>query len=43
MRNYFNMPEYLILGKSLVPSAVDADVWAGIGDKPIPYVPNAQL
>jgi LmbE family N-acetylglucosaminyl deacetylase len=39
--NYFvNMPEYLILGKSLVPAPVDADVWAGIGEKPIAYVPE---
>ena len=38
--NYFvNMPEYLVLGKSLVPGAVDADVWAGIGDKPIAFLP----
>ncbi len=43
MRSYFNMPEYLILGKSLVPSAIDADVWAGIDDKPIPYVPKPQF
>jgi LmbE family N-acetylglucosaminyl deacetylase len=40
---YVNMPEYLILGKSLVPSAKDADVWAGIGDKPIPFVPKPQF
>ena len=39
--NYFvNMPEYLVLGKSLVPAPVDADVWAGIGVKPIAYVPQ---
>ena len=41
--NYFvNMPEYLILGKSLVPAQTDADVWAGITDKPIAYVPMPQ-
>jgi hypothetical protein len=39
--NYFvNMPEYLVLGKSLVGAPVDADVWAGIGEKPIVYVPE---
>ncbi len=38
--NYFvNMPEYLVLGKSLVSAPVDADVWAGIAEKPIAYVP----
>jgi hypothetical protein len=38
--NYFvNMPEYLVLGKSLVPAPVDGDVWAGIGEKPIAFVP----
>jgi LmbE family N-acetylglucosaminyl deacetylase len=43
MLNYFvNMPEYLVLGKSLVPAPVDADVWAGIGEKPIPFVPLPQ-
>ncbi len=40
---YVNMPEYLVLGKSLVPTATDADVWAGIDDKPIPYVPKPRL
>jgi LmbE family N-acetylglucosaminyl deacetylase len=41
--NYFvNMPEYLVLGKSLVPAPVDADVWSGISDKPIPFVPMPQ-
>ena len=38
--NYFvNMPEHLVLGKSLVPAPMDADVWAGVGEKPITYVP----
>jgi hypothetical protein len=41
--NYFvNMPEYLVLGKSLVPAPVDGDVWAGIGEKPIAFVPPPQ-
>ncbi len=39
MNAYFNMPEYLVLGKSLVPSATTADVMAGIDDKPIAYAP----
>ena len=30
MEHYTTMPEYLILGKSLVPSAPEADVWSGI-------------
>ena len=35
--NYFvNMPEYLVLGKSLVPAPVDADVWAGIEASRLP-------
>lgn len=39
--DYFvNMPEYLVLGKSLVPSGVEDDVWAGITDKPIAYAPQ---
>ncbi|HEX4485624.1 MAG TPA: PIG-L family deacetylase [Terriglobales bacterium] len=38
--NYFvNMPEYFVLGKSLVPAPVDGDVWTGIGEKQIAYVP----
>lgn len=38
--NYFvNMPEYFVLGKSLISAPVDADVWAGIGEKPIAFVP----
>lgn len=37
--DYFvNMPEYLVLGKSLVPSAVEADVWSGIGVPPAPAI-----
>lgn len=40
MRHYIDMPEYLILGKSLVPSTTDADVFAGIDDQPIPFVPQ---
>lgn len=39
LRNFTDAPEYLILGKSLVPSAVDADVWAGIDEGAIPYAP----
>lgn len=37
---FVNMPEYLVLGKSLVPSAVDADVWSGIGAAPAPVLPQ---
>ena len=38
--DYFvNMPEYLVLGKSLVPSGVRDDVWAGVSQKPAAYVP----
>lgn len=42
LRYYTDMPEYLILGKSLVPSAIDADVWAGIGEQPIPFHPKPE-
>ena len=38
---YINMPEYLVLGKSLVPSQTESDVWAGIDGKPIAFVPQA--
>lgn len=38
--NYFvNMPEYLILGKSLVPAPVTGPVFAGVTSKPLAYVP----
>ena len=37
MRHYIDMPEYLVLGKSLVPSSADADVFAGVDDQPIPF------
>jgi LmbE family N-acetylglucosaminyl deacetylase len=40
LRSYTDAPEYLVLGKSLVPAATDADVWAGIENKPIAYVPQ---
>jgi hypothetical protein len=41
--NYFvNMPEYFVLGKSLVQAPVDGDVWDGIGEKPIAFVPMPQ-
>ncbi|HZZ37850.1 MAG TPA: PIG-L family deacetylase [Acidobacteriaceae bacterium] len=40
LRYYTDMPEYLILGKSLVPSSSDADVFAGIDDNPIPFAPQ---
>jgi LmbE family N-acetylglucosaminyl deacetylase len=39
LRAYTDAPEYLILGKSLVSSAVDADVFAGIDDNPAAYAP----
>jgi len=39
---YINMPEYLVLGKSLIPAETEADVWAGVGNKPIAYVPPPQ-
>lgn len=35
LRHYTDMPEYLVLGKSLVPSATDADVFAGLDEKPL--------
>lgn len=38
--DFVNMPEYLILGKSLVPASSDGDVWDGIKDRPIAYVPQ---
>jgi LmbE family N-acetylglucosaminyl deacetylase len=37
---YTDMPEYLVLGKSLVPSSTGADVFAGVDDKPIPFAPQ---
>ncbi len=37
LRYYTDMPEYLVLGKSLVRSSAEADVWAGIGDTPAPF------
>lgn len=40
LRFYAEMPEYLILGKSLVPSATEADVWAGIDNTPLPFHPD---
>lgn len=39
LRAFSNTPEYLVLGKSLVQSAVDADVFAGVDAKPMAYVP----
>jgi LmbE family N-acetylglucosaminyl deacetylase len=42
LNDYMNMPEYLILGKSLVPSPTNADVWSGIGDTPIHFVSQHQ-
>lgn len=40
LRSFTDAPEYLVLGKSLVPSSIEADVFAGIDDKPIPYAPK---
>ena len=37
LRSFTDAPEYLIFGKSLVNSARDADILAGIDDKPIAY------
>jgi len=42
LRSYAEMPEYLVLGKSLVPSSTEADVWAGIGDTPVPFHPQSK-
>lgn len=36
---YVNMPDYLVLAKSLVKSSPEADVWDGIDHTPIPYAP----
>ena len=39
---YANMPDHLILGKSLVKiGAVDSDVWDGVDGEPIAYVASA--
>ncbi|HEV2136065.1 MAG TPA: PIG-L family deacetylase [Terracidiphilus sp.] len=39
--DYFvNMPEYLVLGKSLVSSGVEDDVWSGVSDNPVAYAPQ---
>lgn len=40
LRYFINLPEYFVLGKSLVPSPVDADVYAGIKPGSIPFVPE---
>lgn len=40
LRAYTDMPEYLILGKTLVPSPVEADVWTGVNDHPISWHPK---
>lgn len=40
LRYYTDMPEYLVLGKSLVPCSTEADVWAGIDDRPIAFHPK---
>ena len=40
LRYFTDMPEYLVLGKSLVPSPVEADVFTGIDDKPLAWVPE---
>jgi LmbE family N-acetylglucosaminyl deacetylase len=37
LRDFADAPEYLVLGKSLLTSAPDAGVMAGIDDKPIVY------
>ncbi len=37
---FLDMPEYLVLGKSLVPAPVDGDVFDGITARPIPYHPD---
>jgi LmbE family N-acetylglucosaminyl deacetylase len=39
LRSYAGAPEPLVLGKSLVSSPIEADVFTGIDDKPIPYAP----
>jgi LmbE family N-acetylglucosaminyl deacetylase len=39
LRDFTDAPEYLILGKSLVQTATDADVLAGIDENPIAYSP----
>jgi LmbE family N-acetylglucosaminyl deacetylase len=41
LNDFINMPEYLVLGKSLVPSETEADVWTGVSDKPAAFVPQA--
>lgn len=40
LRSFTDGPEYLVLGKSLVPSPVEADVFAGIDGKPISFSPQ---
>ncbi|HKR28110.1 MAG TPA: PIG-L family deacetylase, partial [Acidobacteriaceae bacterium] len=40
LRSYTDAPEYLVLGRSLVPAPVEADVFAGIDDKPLSYAPS---
>lgn len=36
---YINMPEYLVLGKSLVTSPVEADAWTGVRATPLEFAP----
>jgi LmbE family N-acetylglucosaminyl deacetylase len=40
LEDFVNMPEYLILGKSLVPSSAEDEVWQGIQDEPIAHGPQ---
>lgn len=37
---FINMPEQLVLGKSLVSAPVNGDVFDGVVDKPVPYHPQ---
>jgi LmbE family N-acetylglucosaminyl deacetylase len=39
LRQYTDSPQYLILGKSLVPASAGEDIFAGIGDKPLSNTP----
>jgi LmbE family N-acetylglucosaminyl deacetylase len=36
---FLDQPEYIVLGKSLVPAPPEADVLSGVGSQPLSYVP----
>ena len=43
IRYFAELPDRFVLGKSLVPSTNEADVWSGVTPAPIPYHPHASF